>query len=362
MTEVKKPKFTLVEILLILVLATLLFYCSFFHPVIDAHPEKGRRIKCLHNLEQIGVALNLYYQDYKQYPPYDGAQSLKLLYLKGYLKDLEFMICPSTKKTIKSIDDITDDNCSYIYKEGLKKDDLYNAEMGICWDKPENHSKYGNVLLIDGHVTGFVGANWTKHLNSFDSSNFTCGDLIQREIENTDSVTIIIANSGMLQVLTKSPIDLSKLDKGAYTCLGAKGWEESEIPFFVIDQSKDKIRISQIIESLAVKEKYSPICQCLGEVLIQFHTPSLKNLYIKIHDRKVGHVIFDGWNDKPQSSNMSDTLLTQSAKEKLSDILNGYNVDDFIRKLDTTSSNNSTILNIKKYPQPQTHSEPMTGN
>lgn len=30
----------------------------------------------------------------------------------------------------------------------------------IAWDKPQNHTNFGNVLFADGHVKGFVGKDW----------------------------------------------------------------------------------------------------------------------------------------------------------------------------------------------------------
>jgi len=104
----------------------------------------------------------MYAQDYKLYPPYQGALGFKTLYSQGYLKDLKLLVCPSTANSIKSVEDITDQNCSYIIREGLDEKALKNTELAIVWDKPDNHIKFGNILFADGQVQRFAGTKWLE--------------------------------------------------------------------------------------------------------------------------------------------------------------------------------------------------------
>lgn len=62
----RKRAFTLVELLVVLAIIALLL--AFLLPALNAARERARRIKCGSNLHQIGIAVRMYYNDYRQYP------------------------------------------------------------------------------------------------------------------------------------------------------------------------------------------------------------------------------------------------------------------------------------------------------
>lgn len=102
--------FSLVEILVVLVIIAALTAIAF--PVLARVREHGRRSACMANLKQIGIALNLYRQDYDGAEPMKGARlshsalglpygfSLNEFYTK-YVKNRDVLFCPSTTKSRK---------------------------------------------------------------------------------------------------------------------------------------------------------------------------------------------------------------------------------------------------------------------
>ena len=105
----------------------------------------------------------MYSQENKEcFPPYDGAKGLEMLRAGGYLENVRMYTCPSTTDTMPDNSEITEKNCSYGYRGGLNE--ASSVDSAVAWDKPNNHTKYGNVLFADGHAAGFAGTNWMENI------------------------------------------------------------------------------------------------------------------------------------------------------------------------------------------------------
>src|SRR5687768_1827585 len=59
--------FTLIE--LIVVIGVIGILAGILLPVLSQAKERGRAIRCLSNLKQMGVGLSLYVEDYEYFPP-----------------------------------------------------------------------------------------------------------------------------------------------------------------------------------------------------------------------------------------------------------------------------------------------------
>ena len=167
--------------------------------------ESAHRSNCRGNLNQIGKALRMYAIDfdgkYPCGPAYGGTENdvleykdfytakgraggFEILRVNGYLCDYDVYVCPSTAVTAgKGNESLSwsnagsgsgKANCSYAYLPGLVDGDnarTGRAGSGICADLTgdkgvdsnggaANHTKYGNILFLDGHVNGFEGLGW----------------------------------------------------------------------------------------------------------------------------------------------------------------------------------------------------------
>jgi prepilin-type processing-associated H-X9-DG protein len=142
----------------------LLGVAGIFLPKYGTARPKARKISCASNLKQIGLALKQYSMDYDDnFPAENGAAGLELLRRNNYLTDYKIYTCPSASiKSGSGTAPLTEPSVSYVFRGGLTETDP--ADSAICWDKPDNHKKYGNILFVDGHVQGFAGANWMDNI------------------------------------------------------------------------------------------------------------------------------------------------------------------------------------------------------
>ena len=165
----KTRAFTLLELTVVIgiigILASILF------PLFARARETARRSSCASNLSQVGVALNMYAQNYDgRFPPDDN----ELGPLNSYAWNIDVFYCPSDSADhyweMRTIEDdrshlmFTDRErpvrtySSYVYKGGLTNED--RADTPIAGEAKLWHGDVANVLHIGGHVRGVLADSY----------------------------------------------------------------------------------------------------------------------------------------------------------------------------------------------------------
>jgi prepilin-type N-terminal cleavage/methylation domain-containing protein len=154
----RKHGFTLLELLVVISIIAIL--AAILFPVFAQARERARASSCASNLQQLGLALHLYAQDYRGYFP--PAANNFMDPLMPYVKNEQIFVCPSiglpgqpfvNNRGFRVV-------TGYLYEPGHCNDDRPTERL--LFDSELRHADTGNVVFLGGKIKRIPRGEWLK--------------------------------------------------------------------------------------------------------------------------------------------------------------------------------------------------------
>lgn len=168
-------------IVLFVVIAVFAILAGLLLPALSRAKDKGRQIRCLSNQRQMGLAMQMYDQDYGQLPPqkhhvpHFGASNARPNFLGALIPVTGYRVftCPSTKPHPDSCYKPTDlsDNSYAGNAVAMGKSTSLIPQPSLTVVIQEALTRI-NVLLLEPEPYGDTGRQFTQWHTWFDSEKF----------------------------------------------------------------------------------------------------------------------------------------------------------------------------------------------
>ncbi len=168
----RRTGFTLIELLVVIAIIAIL--AAILFPVFAQARESARRTVCLSNVKQIGLAMQMYIQDYDEVTPTilgprGGNKSYQIDYyvqLYPYTKNIDLFFCPDRNQyALDNVGDTCNDSYDYATGQRFITQDRC-AGYGYNWAITSNA---GSGLLFGRTNTSQWRVNAGKPLAMFDA-------------------------------------------------------------------------------------------------------------------------------------------------------------------------------------------------